>query len=252
MKKCITTAFLVTMSLLSKAQVSEPRTTANFSKIKVASGIELIYTESDGISVKAEAANTQSLKNIITEVRGTTLSIYCVKGNKGSTAGTMTVYVNANNVNSFAGSSKSRLFFTKPVLSDVITITVSSDASFVGTVAKNTKTFVEVDSGATLCGLFNSEYFEGNFKNSAKALLSGKVKKINISTASGAICSAKNLTSDHATITATDLSFGLLDGNGKIKANAEAGSSISYYGNPKEISLSTNSYSIPTKKKVRQ
>lgn len=247
MTRIIKTAILALISLSSHAQISETRRTGNFSKIEVESGIELIYSESEEVSVKAEASNEKNLKNIVTELKGKTLKVYYISENNIAILDPLKVYINANNVNSFEATSKSKLVFKNSIKSDIITISVSSSASFMGMVAKNSKVIVKASSGATICGRFDTEYLAGDFKSGATAVLSGIAKKVNISTISGAFCTAKNLSSENASISAKKLSSVLINAKGMINANAETGSSISYFGKPKKINLSANSFCIAKK-----
>jgi len=217
----------------------------NFSKIKVESGIELAYTESSEFSLTVEAGTDKIMKNIITELEGNTLRVYYTKAEElHSVKVPLKVYVNANNVDFFEALTQSKLVFKNSVKSDAIKITVSSGASFIGTVAKNSKAMIRADSGATVCGRFDTEYLHGNIKSGAIAVLSGTAKKATISTSSGACCKAKNLETDDVSIFTKGLSSVQIYGQGKISAHAEAGSSISYFSKPDKITLSPDSYSI--------
>jgi len=252
MTKIITTAVFALVSFLCQAQVSEARKTGKFSKIEVQSGIELIYSESEEVSIKTEAENTNELKNIVTEMKGKTLKIYYLTDKNTAILSPLKVYVNANNVTSFKATSKSKLVFNNAVKSEEITIDVSSGASFSGTLAKNTKTTVRARSGAIVCSLIDTDFLDGNFKSGASVSFSGKAQKANLSASSGAFCTAKNLASEKATISAIEISSVLIQANGSIKAEAENGSSITYFGNPNVVKLTKNSFAIVSKKNTKQ
>lgn len=251
MTKFIITTAIALVTFFSQAQVSETRKTGNFTKIEVESGIEVIYAESSEVSIKAEAQNETELKNIITELKGKTLKLYYFSENKAKTIGNLKVYISANNVNSFKASSNAKLQFKNEIKSEEVTIAIASSASFIGSVVKNSKTTVNASSGATVCGRFDTDYLEGNFKSGATVSLSGFAKKVNLSTKSGAFCTAKNLASEDAIISAKDHSSVLIHGSGKIYANAETGSSITYFGKPKSCSLSENSVAKVEDKKMK-
>lgn len=250
MTKIIITAVMALVSFMTQAQVSEFRKTGSFSKIEVESGIELIYSENSNISVKAEAENEESLKNIITEVKGKTLKIYYLTATKKPVTSPLKIYVNANNVSYFKAVSNAKIVFKNQIISDEVQIDVATGASFKGTLAKNSKTTVNASTGATFCGQFETDYLKGNFKSCATVSLSGKAKKTNLTTTSGAFCTAKNLASENVTVSSKEFSSILINGMGKINANAETGSSITYFGKPKAINLTPNSFAIVNKKQT--
>jgi len=70
--------------MLAKAQVTENRNTTDFSKVAVTGGIELIYNEAQSTSLRMEANNEKTLKNVITEMNGKTLKITLKKRNRNA------------------------------------------------------------------------------------------------------------------------------------------------------------------------
>lgn len=249
MAKTITAAFLAMASLLCRGQVSETRATGNFSKIEVASGIGLVYSESSELSVLAEATTQKSLEGIVTEVKGKTLSIYYAATGTIPTGGNLKVYVGAHGVDSFKASSKARVSFKNPVQSDEITITVSSGASFHGMLAKNSRAVLRAGSGATLCCTVDTGRLEGHFEAAARAVLSGTADISLLSARSRATCLAKNLASARTTVSASEHSSVQIHGAGRIAADAETGATVSYFGKPGEIILGPTSFPIPKAKK---
>lgn len=239
------------VSFLTQAQVSEFRKAGSFSKIEVASGIELIYSQDTNISIKVEAENEAFLKNVITETNGKTLKIYYDGKDKMTIQNPLKVYVNANNVNSFKGIANAKIVFKNSVASEEIEIDLASGATFNGILAQNSKVSVNAKSGAIFCGRVETDYLSGNFKTGATASLSGKAKKVNLTTASGAFCTAKNLASENAKVSAKELSSILINGEGKMHANAESGSSVAYFGKPKTMKVTENSIAINNRKKSR-
>lgn len=244
MAKTITAAFLALASLLCRAQVSETRATGNFSKIEVASGIGLAYSESSEVSVLAEAATQESLEGIVTEVKGKTLRIYYAAAGPIPAEGSLKVYVGAQGVDSFEASSKARVSFKNPVQSQEIAITVSSGASFLGTLAKNSRAVLRAGSGATLCCRVDTGRLEGRFEGAATAVLSGTADISHLSARSRATCLAKNLDCARTTVSASEHSSVLIHGAGTINADAETGATVSYFGKPAEIILGPTSFPI--------
>lgn len=227
----------------SFAQVSENRKISDFSKIEVESGIELTYMESDENSIRVEGDSTDGLESIITETDGKTLRIYHAKRNKKQSEGISKVFVAAKNVNSFKASSKSKLYFDRPVAEDDIEIEILSGSYFRGTVLPNSKVTVKVSSGSLFSGKFETDSFKGNFKSGATVSLTGTAKKASISTSTGAFCNAKNFYVDKMTATAGTQSSALLNAKEKI-AKATDASSITFYGNPGNLKTDSDSFVI--------
>lgn len=234
-------------SIPIQAQVSEKREIASFSSISVSSGIVLTYEESQEFSVMAEAADGKSVTAIITELKGALLEVYAAPQDNPSLGGLLKVHVTGNGVSSFIAASKSRLLLKNPIKSDTVHITASGGASFVGMVQPNDRAVVRVRSGATVCARLATQSLVGDVSG-ATAVLSGTAKNVRILANSRASCSAKNLASQNAHITAEGRSIVTLHGKCRITASAEEGSSISYFGKPTKVNLSPGSYPVPKKK----
>ena len=237
------------LAFVSNAQVSEHRETGKFSKIEVQSGIELVYTQGEEFSIKPEATNLADLKNIITEVNGKTLKIYYPKKEENpKEEKVLKVYVSGNNVNVFKAISKAKIVFKNNVNAEEIAINVASGASFNGILSKNKKMTLKASSGATLIVTVDTDYLKGNFKGGAAVSLAGNAEQVYLNTSSGAFCTAKNLKSEAVSVNATTLSSILIHVDGKFKAISDANSSITYFGNPTEVTLAENTFLVTNKK----
>lgn len=246
MLKFIITTAMAMAALTGYAQVSENRKVNDFSKIEVESGIELFYMESDENLIRVEGDSKDGLDSVITETDGKTLRIYHVKRNKKQSESISKVFVAAKNVNSFKASSKSKLYFDRPVAADDIRIEILSGSYFRGTVKPNSKVTVKVSSGSLFSGGFETESFTGIFKSGATVSLTGKAKKATINTSSGAYCNAKNFFVDKMTATADTKSSALLNAREKI-AKATDASSITFFGNPENLKTGYDSFAIVNK-----
>ncbi|MBU7570075.1 MAG: DUF2807 domain-containing protein [Flavobacterium sp.] len=247
MLKFIITTAMAMAALTGYAQVSENRKVNDFSKIEVESGIELFYMESDENSIRVEGDSKDGLDSVITETDGKTLRIYHLKRNKKQKGeGVSKVFIAGKNVNSFKASSKSKLYFDRPVTADDIRIEILSGSYFRGTVKPNSKVTVKVSSGSLFSGGFETESFTGIFKSGATVSLTGKAKKATINTSSGAYCNAKNFFVDKMTATADTKSSALLNAKEKI-AKATDASSITFFGNPENLKTGYDSFAIVNK-----
>ncbi|MEZ0005639.1 hypothetical protein ABH942_000996 [Flavobacterium sp. 28YEA47A] len=248
MLKFIITTAMAMAALTGFAQVTENRKISDFSKIEVESGIELTYMESNENSIRVEGDSKDGLESIITETDGKTLRIYHAKRNKKQSEGSSKVFVAGKNVNSFKASSKSKLYFDRPVAADDLEIEILSGSYFRGTVLPNSKVSVKVSSGSLFSGKFETDIFKGNFKSGATVSLTGKAKKASISTSTGAYCNAKNFYVDKMTATAGTKSSALLNAKEKI-AKATDASSITFFGNPENLKIDNESFVIVNQSK---
>lgn len=246
MLKLIITVTMFMTAVLCQAQVSEIRKTNHFSKIEIASGIELSYTETqEEASIKVEAIDG-ILTDIITEVERETLKISA----KGK-AKKVKVYVSAKDVESFKASSKSRIVFENTIHAENISIVLESGAYFQGYFKSNQLTNVATDANSEFNGRIETASFEGNFKNHSKVNISGKAKNANIKSASKAYCNAKNFLTENAEID-SDNSIVSITSKNTINVNATDNASVTYFGSPKKATVeeayltSTKKYKRPT------
>lgn len=243
MLKLIITVTMFMTALLAQAQVSETRKMENFSKIEVASGIELCYKESQEASLKVEAKEG-SLTDIITEVDGATLRIFT----NGKTKN-VRVYVSAKDVESFKASSKSRIVFENIVNTENISITLESGAYFKGYIKSNSFVNVETDTDTEFNGRIETVSFIGDFKNKSKVNLSGHAKNALIEAGTKAYCNAKNFLTENTEVN-SDNSIVIITSKNKINVNATDHASVTYFGSPTKASIE-NEYLINTKKYIK-
>ena len=231
-------------ALLAQSQVSETRKADNFSKIEIASGIELHYKETqDETSVKVEA-NEANLTDIITEVEGETLRI----STKGKTKN-IKVFVSARDVESFKASSKSRIIFENTIHTENISITLESGAYFKGYFKSNNYTNIEAGANTEFNGRIETTSFTGDFKSHSKINISGNAQKATIRSASKTYCNARNFLTENTEVD-SDNSIVIITSKIKINVNATDNASVTYFGSPKKANIENKSL-IDTKKYKR-
>lgn len=244
MLKLIITVTMFMTALLCQAQVSETRKVESFSKIEVASGVELHYKESQGeTSVKVEA-NQGIPAEIITEVDGKTLRISA----KGK-AKNVKIYVSSKDVESFKASSKSRIVFENTIHTENISIGLESGAYFKGYFRSNSNTSIETGSYTEFNGRIETASFTGNFKNKSKINLSGNAKNATIKAEAKAYCSAKNFLTENTEIDSDNATV-IITSKNKINVNATDHASVTYFGSPKKANIE-QAYLTATKKYKR-
>ncbi|MDR6967995.1 hypothetical protein J2X31_002009 [Flavobacterium arsenatis] len=243
MLKLIITVTMFMTALLCQAQVSETRKVERFSKIEVASGIELHYKESEEASVKIET-NEGNLKDVFTEVEGETLRISSTEN-----AENVKVYLATKDVESFKASSKSRILFENTIHTENISIVLESGAYFKGYLKSKGLTNIETEKNSEFNGRIETASFVGNFKSHSKVNISGNAEKATIKSAMKSYCNARNFLTKNTEVD-SDNSIVIITSKNKINVNATDNAKVTYFGSPKKASIE-NKYLIDTKKHKR-
>lgn len=243
-------------SILASAQVSENRTVSNFSKIKVSTGIDLVFTQDTKISVKVEADDAEKLQDIVTKVSGNTLEVYVDsknfnkkdKKNKNRYSHKiLKVWVSAPSVDSFQASSSSAVLLKNGIDVKNADIQVSSSADFNGNI-KADAISIKVSSSGDLKSRISAKNLSIDISSSGEATLSGTTENSTISASSSADFQGKDLTIKNVIVEASSSADVFLTVTESLKAKASSSGSVSYYGNPKSVESEKNSSGSITKK----
>jgi len=237
-------------SILASAQASENRNVSNFSKIKVSSSIDLVFSQDANYAVKVEADDAEKLKYIMTKVIGNTLEIYVDSKNfKGKMKNfkALKVWVSAPSVDSFQASSSSSVSLKNGIDVKNANVEVSSSAGFNGKIKSNDVN-IKVSSSGSLKSNVSVKNINIEVNSSGDVVLSGTAEDSAISTSSSANFHGKDLTVKNAVIESSSSSEAVLTVTGNLKAEATSSASISYYGNPKNVESEKNSSGSITKK----
>jgi len=243
-------------TVLASAQVSENRTVSNFSKVKVSTGIELIFTQDSKISVKVEADDAEKLKDIVTNVSGNTLEVYVdsknfngknKKDKKRYSHKILKVWVSAPSVDSFQASSSSSVSLKNGIDVNSADIKVSSSGSLNGNIKANEIT-IKASSSGDVKSAISSKKVNVDVSSSGDVVLSGTTENITVSASSSADLEGKNLTVKKATVEASSSADVVLTVTESLTAKASSSGSVSFYGNPKEVNSEKSSSGSVTKK----
>ena len=240
MLKIITTLTIFLFGMLAKAQVSENRNVSEFSKVEVAQGIELIYSEKNVPSLEIEANNEATLKNIITEVRGETLKIYLkteVPANE-----MIKVYLTAQDVVALTAHSKAKITIMDQMNAKNLNIILDSGASLTGNIKTLGKTKLYATNETAFNGKIETNVLQGNFKGTAKINLTGNAKKATFRTSDSALLSAKNFVANTIGLNATGKSIAKLHADNSIALHVTEQASASYTGFPEKIELNEEAH----------
>lgn len=263
MTRVILFATALFFSVLMNAQVSENRTVGAFSKIKVSTGIQLIYTQSSKQELKVETDNTEKLQYIKTEIEGSTLRVYLDTKNapkdakklkrknynsyNGVNFEVLKVYVSNSLVDDFKVSSSASLIVKNSLNAKNLVIDCSSSGSFTGTVKCSNAT-IEASSSADVDANITADTVDVKLSSSADARLSGTTEKVTIKSSSSSDCKARDLMSKNATVESSSSSDVDVYASEKLYASASSSASVNYFGNPKNVEKKESSSGSVTKR----
>ncbi|MBI3520323.1 MAG: DUF2807 domain-containing protein [Bacteroidetes bacterium] len=218
MKSILISSLFLIGSLTIKAQISQNREAQPFKKIELSGAANVVYTQSDTLSLKV-VADDNEINNIYTSFENETLIIRA----KGNFSHPYKVYVSSNSLNQITASGASKFASSNTITPDSLSIDVTG-ASEVTTAVK-AKAVDAMISGASSVSL------SGNAQN-LYATVSG---------ASG--LKAYKLTATNANVRASGASSVKVFANEKINANATGSSTIKFKGDPKDVSAEASSSS---------
>ncbi|KAB1155038.1 GIN domain-containing protein [Flavobacterium luteum] len=245
MLKIITTLTLILIGLVAKSQEVENRKVSDFSKVEVQNGIELIYTENDQFSLQIELQNNASKSNVVTEVKGKKLKIYLPKGNDcNKSKGLVKVYLSSKNVAFFKASLYSKIIVTNQISTLNSTVVLNSESVFNGNIKNEGKTKIVGERGTVFNGKIETQILKGNFKDNAKANITGMAIKANLLTNDTALCNAKNFVARSLSITAEGNTIVLVYSDSKIVVTVADKAKVTYTGLPETIQLNDEAESL--------
>lgn len=248
MLKLIITLSMFMTALVCKAQVSEIRKVEDFSKIEVASGIELHYIETEKEATLKVESKDGILTDIITEVEGGTLKIYTTGKGKQQTQQEIKVYVSSKNIESLKAISKSRIVLHNTMHAKNISINLQLGAYFKGYVIANQDANVETGKNTEFNGRIEAVSFFGNFKNFSKVNISGKSQNAFVISSEKAYCNAKNFLTENTKVDSDNATV-IITSKNKIKVNATENAVVTYFGSPKKVTIEDQL--VTTKKYTR-
>ena len=237
MLKIITTLTVFLIGILAKGQVTENRNVSAFSKVTVAHGIELIYTENPSTSLQIETGSQTALNEIITEVHGKTLKIAMEKGIQIPSNETVKVYLSVQNIVALEAHSKAKITIIDQFNAKHLNILLDSGATLTGNIKTLEKTKLYADNGTVFNGKIETKILKGNFKSNARINLTGKAENASFVTSDSALMSAKNFSANTINLNANGKSIAMIHANTNVALNVTDDARVSYTGLPQNIEL---------------
>lgn len=243
MKQLAITALLALTGISANAQIEEYRQVTPFNAMEVGNGIEVIFTQSDAPSLRVESDNEAYLENIVTEVKGNTLKIHMGQNSEMKQGlGTARVYVSQKNVTAFKAATGASVKITGKLTADTVTIKLATGSAFTGMLETKTAC-VKAASGSVFRGNVVTTAFDGTVSGGATIKVIGTSGETNV-VCNGGVLQAGKLISDKANIIASNAGSAYVNAVTSIRVNADSSSSVTYYGEPGQVDLSTNTYAV--------
>jgi hypothetical protein len=252
MNKLFLFAFISLTGLMAQAQstVSETRKVADFTKIEVSKGIELIITQGDIPLVKVEADNNSILKSIVTDSNGNTLKVSLADSPGSNTTKqnqTLKVYVTHNDITGLRAKTGAAIKTEGEIKTRGIAISLTPGTSFKGYINSEGAVRLDAGSGSNFDGIVLSKSFHGDLKGGAVVKIAGSATDAVINSSTGATCLAANFKCKNAVVNARSTSSIVINVNDAINADTDDTASVTYYGNPASTKLGADSYAVKRK-----
>ncbi len=244
MKKLVIIALLALTGMSAQAQTSETRKSENFTSLDVKNGIDVIFTQSNELSLKVESDSKSNLENIITEYSKGTLKIYMREIENDKIMQTVAkVYVSAPAVSSFKVVTGASVKAANRLTVEELTIKLATGATFNAEAQCSKKCTIKASSGSMFRGHVVTAAFEGKASGGAAIKITGRADTSDIACNNGSLIAGKFLSSS-TSVKTINASTAFVNASKSINANADNSSSITYYGEPADVTLGPNAYAI--------
>lgn len=247
MKNLAITVLLALVGISGQAQTSETRKSPDFTTLEVKNGIQVIFTQSESPALIVETDSKANLEQVITENNSGVLKIYMREGdenrNNNTTHGAIKVYVAQKNVTSFKATTGSSIKLANEINLNDVTIKLSSGATFVGILDCKGKCTIKTESGSAFRGKLTADSFKANVTGGACIKVTGDAANTIVYCNSGSFQAGKFM-SQVADIKTINASTASIYASKSINANTDSSSTITYFGEPLNINLGSNSYAI--------
>ena len=252
------------------AQISENRTVAEFSKLKVSSSIAVSYTISDQISVKVETDDAEKMKLIKTEVVSGTLILrvdrddYLKNINKakekkrdrnrsyvsfvnGVDFQVLKITISGPNLDAIKASSSAFVKIQNINKSNNLDIAVSSSGTIKGNFECNSVN-VQASSSGKFSAEMDAKSAVVESSSSSTVTLEGKATNLKVMVSSSGDCNLQEFRVENATVLASSSASVNVYASKSIEAKASSSGSIFFYGNPTNVSKEMSSSGSVTKR----
>jgi len=226
MFKFITAAAAALIGLLANAQVSESRNVSPFNKVEITDGVEIIYTQSEQFSIRAEASDALGLSTLLTESKNNTLKISC----DGNLCETAKVFVSAPQIVSFKASRNAHINVIGGMKAETLSLSLS-DASLKGNIFAR-ETTLKAKSGSVVNLRLESASLQATVQSGAKVNLCGTAKESDIRSYGNALCLARNFKSNKGIVKASGSASVEVCALDEINVEVTDAAMVRYFGFP--------------------
>jgi hypothetical protein len=244
MKTIIITALAALTGIMAQAQVKETRTAQPVTTLQVTDGITVVFKQGTTPELAAEAADRETLNNVVTEYRKGKLSVH-LKSPKETTmvlAKGITVYLTGD-VTNFTADKGAAVKLEGVLKTTNLDIALNSGAVFTGEVNTSGTCHIIAKGGAGYRGIITAAHFKGDALGGAYIKASGHADNVAIVCKGGSVHAGK-LFCRQAEVLAMNAASVSVNASEYVNADTDASSSVAYYGEPKKAVTGENSYKI--------
>ncbi len=216
---------------------TEERSIADFEKIKVSAGINVLFTV--GPKALSVTADDNLHEYIITEVSNGTLKIGRKQNVNFKKFKKMELHVRAPHLSAISTSSGAR-FESKDVIKNAEVDVSASSGSDLAAIIQAKEMDISSSSGSKMDLRISSDTVDVSSSSGSNIDLDGRVRNIEMKASSGASIQAKELQSENCDAQASSAGAISISVSKHLDGRASSGGSIRYNGNP-EVNRSVSS-----------
>jgi hypothetical protein len=213
---------LLIISVVVNAQTEQTREISQFKKIELSGAANVVFTQSDTLSLKI-TGDEKEISNILTTVENETLVIKP----KGNFSNTYKIYVSGNTPKEITCTGSSKFTSANTFQTDSLAIDVSGASDV--TLKLNCKSIDVMLSGAS------------------DVTLNGNAQNLYSNVSGASTLKSYKLITNTASVKVSGASTAKVYANERINANATGSSTIKFKGDPKDVSAEASASSIIAK-----
>jgi Putative auto-transporter adhesin, head GIN domain len=244
MKTIIITAFAALTTMVAQAQVKETRTAQPITTLEVTDGIEVVFKQGTTPQLTAEAADRETLENVITEYRKGNLKVYLKSPGETrmASANGIRVYVSGD-VTGFTANKGAIIKLEGVLKTSNLDIALNSGAVCTGEVNTSGTCHITAKGGAGYRGIITAAHFEGDALGGAYIKASGHADVVDIVCKGGSVHAGKLICAE-ATVLAMNASSVSIYTTEYVNVDVDGSSSVAYYGEPKKAVTGNTTHKI--------
>ena len=228
--------FILTANSQTK---TETRTVGSYSKIESRGSTKVILVSDNSNTLTAEG-DEKALQNLVTEVKGNTLTIYIKSTKKLNFKGNVTVKVPFQQLNEVSLSGSGSISSDATIKTDNFAVSLNGSGKIDLNVASSGKASARLDGSGKIELDINAGKTSAEINGSGKITLKGKTNSFTGNINGSGELTASDLTSETSEVSVHGSGNLKTNTTGNLTANVHGSGNIKYNGDPKIVNKNVN------------